>query len=390
MSVFKFKRFTRPQMLHQIGRPLLLKFFEKFQPELAACGVALPGPDLPDAEWEDRLAGLLSAPERLPGSLGEALYAIDEMATPEGQEQLELALDRERLALPFESGSSRHDLALQVWLVAPAILARLHNRQRLLRLTAFEYFGTLTPPGRRPEFCEPDEPVLQVLNAKLNAWFARHERGWNTCRIELHRFPGNAGSPGGSQYWFLIRHGDTYSRTPKVEEQRTEVLHFRPQRDDAVVYDHGCDELRVNARTRGERALYVRAFGMALRGSEDYFCARHTYTLEPLRTEGRDALQTGDVPGLENITLRAVEAAEEDTDWSARVESSDLFGQGDAGAGGAIPQRGRLFRADFDVEFAGCRAARAIQIRLPNVVKLRRHCDLPVLEPWLRRFRVAA
>lgn len=389
MTALKFKRFTRPQLLQGICRSLLIRFLEKFQPDLERRGLVLPGPELPEEEWARAVARWFAAPEQLPEGLCEALYAIDEMATRDGQEQLGMALAEAGLELALEPGATRQDIALQAWLSAPALLARIHNRQRLLRLTAFEYFGTPLAPADRPPVRAPDDAVLQSLSGTLDAWFDLHQRGRNTCRIELHCFqtPGDA-APG--EFWFLVRHGDTFTRAPKVEEQRTEILHFRPQRDDVVVYCPTRDELRINARSRGERDLYVSAFGAHLRGREDYFSRRHTYTLEPLRTEGRDVLLTEGLPGLTRATLRKIETVEDGTDNVLTLAARDLFEADQIGDADAVPGRGRIRSAVFDLHFAGSPRPRPMEIRLPNVLKLRRHCDLHLVEGLISRFRIAA
>jgi hypothetical protein len=269
----KFKRFTRSNFLKRIGRPLLARFLEAFQPAFQSANLAPPPGSLSDEAWYAALAQLLSSPEALPDSLNEALFAIAEMATPEGQEQLERAIADTGLALEFDSRSSREDIALQVWLAAPGLLARKHNEQRLRRLTAFEYFHSHTPPDPNALFQPPDQALLDGLAAALDPWFTSHQRGRNTVRLAVYPIDG--------EFWFLVRHGDTFTRAPKVEEQRTEILHFRPARDDVIVYSPARDEIRINARTKGERDLYVPAFGRCLRGSEDWFSERRTYTLEP-------------------------------------------------------------------------------------------------------------
>jgi hypothetical protein len=385
MSILRYKRFTRPQLLQRLGRDLLVRFLERFQAELRATRCALPNPSLPDADWFPALARMLAAPESLPGDFAEALYAIDEMASPESQEQLELALSQAGLNLEFARTSTREDLALQIWLAAPAVLARLHNQQRMARLTAFSYFGTALAPARRPAFQPPDESTLASIAALLDPWFARHYRGRNTCRLELYCLPPNpqpANAP--REFWFLVRHGDTFARAPKVEEQRTEIIHFRPQRDDVVVYSPSRDEIRINSRTRGECRLYMRTFGQCLRGSPDYFSALDTYTLEPLRCDGPDALQTHDVPGLDRIVLRAVQVAIDHEQVLTRA-GQNLFASPPPDAVETIPGAGRLQGATFQLHFAGCPRPRLLQIRPPNILKLGRHCDVHLVDAWLSR-----
>jgi hypothetical protein len=268
MSVIKFKRFTRLQTLQRIGRPLLVRFFERFHSELTGQKLSLPDPDAPEAEWFRSVTGLLASPEVLPDRLTEALYAIDEMASPDGHERLEKAAAEAQLPIEFQANSSRADIALQVWLAAPELLARIHNQHRLRRLTAFEYFGTAVPPAERPPVPTPDQTTLRHLNDVLDPWFTRHQRGRNTSRIEFYRLQTSTDSePSLEEFWFLVRHGDPFTRAPKVDEQKTEIIHFRPERDDVVVFSPARDEIRINCRTRGERDLYVRSFGLCLRGS---------------------------------------------------------------------------------------------------------------------------
>ena len=379
--IIRFRRFTRPSVLKTIGRELLARFLREFEPDLGAQNISLPDPSLANEAYFNSLARLLSAPEGLPGRLTEALVAIDEMASPEGQEQLELAVAGAGLPLSFDPRSTRTDLAVQVWLAAPALLARMHNQQRLRRLTAFEIFGSGLPPKQRPPFPAPAAAPLDALAAALEPWFARHHRGCNTVRVELYPFPGES--------WFVVRHGDTFSRTPKVEEQRTEILHFRPEKDDVVVYAPEHDELRINARTRGERDLYIRTFGQCLRGRTDYFAKAGAYTLEPLRTEGAEALDTSGLDGLHKVVLRELEIAwnggrHEVITW----EAEDIFRSAPASL---APHDGTLARAAFDFHFAGSPKPRPVQIRLPNLLKLGRHCDLRLVDRFLceRGFRVA-
>ncbi len=395
MSKIRFKRFIHPRVLKGLGRDLLARFFQSVHPPGAAAPW-LPPAQLPDEQWFGLLARNLSVPEALPESVAEALWALDEMATPEGQEALETAAACQGLRLSDDGSATREELALKVWLAAPDLLTAAHNRQRLKRLTAFEHFGPTVARADRPPFTPPADTTLAAVATALEPWFARHSRGQNTTRVDLYRIEAFSSSPAESSpdtnYWFVVRHGDTYTRTPKVEAQKTEILHFRPERDDVVMYSPALDELCVNARTRGERELYVQVFGLHLRGRMDYFRRQHTYTLEPLRTDGPAALNPAGVQGLEKITLRELEIAWDDNRFDQKViyQASDLFElAASSPAQEVIPGEGRLVRAAFDLHFTGCPKPRPVQIRVPNLLKLGRHCDASRVQSWLalRRFR---
>jgi hypothetical protein len=393
--IVRYKRFTRLCVLKRIGRDLLQRFLGQFEPDLTAQGLALPGPALEDALFFGNLGRMLAAPDQLPDRLNEALFALDEMSGPEGQEQLELAIARAGIPLAFAPGSSREGMALQVWLTDPALLARVHNQQRLRRLTTFEYFGTNLAPAARAPFAGPTQTTLSAVAAALDPWFARHQRGHNTTRVELCGFM-DGSTPGRPQpeetqpeLWFLVRHGDSFARTPKVEAQQTEILHFRPERDDVIVYSPQHDEVRINARTKGERDLYVRVFGLHLRGREDYFCSRRTYTLEPLRLSGAESLEPDGARDIQKIVLREVEISWENPLLGRTIrEADDLFAptaQGSAPLREILPGSGRLARATFDVHFCNSARPRPVQIRLPNVLKVGRHCDVQSVDRWLCR-----
>jgi hypothetical protein len=374
----RFKRFIRASFLRRLGRPLLRQLLGRFVAELA-----LPGDELPDETFFCSLARALSSPEALPQELAEALFAIDEMSGPEGQQQLEAAAARAGLTPILEQESTRSDLAVRVWLADPGLLARVHNQQRLRRLSAFECFGPAAKAGRAPFTC-PDETMLARLAAALDPWFGRHQRGHNTTRLELYPIAGD--------YWFLVRHGDTFTRTPTVEAQRTEIIHFRPERDDVVVYSPQHDELRINAQTRGERRLYVEVFGAHLHGAADWFSRRRTYTLEPLRSEGPDSLDASGLEGLSRIVLRELELTSDAAPREVLTrEAENLFRMG-ACAAELMPPGWRVTRAGFELHFTGQIRPRPVQIRPPNLLKLGRHCDLKLVDQWLcqRGFRVVA
>lgn len=381
----KLKRFNQARFLQRIGRELLTRFFGAFAEPLAGNGLTLPPLDLPDAQYFGALARLAAQPDCLPGLLNEALFAIDDLSTPEGFERIEGAPEWPALRSSLRPNSTREDIALQVWLVAPEVLARIHNLLRLKRLTVFEHAASRVPPEHRQPFDPQDRAAIIALTFDLDAWFAANHRGAETTRVEVYPVDGT--------FWFLIRHGDIFTRTPKVEQRNTEILHFRPERDDVVIYCPALDELRVNARTKGERDLYIRQFGRHLRRNADYFCDRATYTLEPLRTDGPDSLDTREINGVEKIRLRELEVASEDGQREVITRAAPgLFELAAMPEGwDPIPKAGRLARAIFDVQFTDAPRPYPVEICLPNILRISRRCDAQAVDTWLtlRRFRRA-
>ncbi len=335
MATLGCKRFTKLHFLKGVGRKLVARFFERFRGELAEKKVDLPKGDLPDDEYFGGLSRLLLSPEGLPGDLCEALFTIDEMADDAGQEGLQNAVAQSKLEVKFEAESSHGDVAMQVWLARPELLAAKHNGQQLRRLSSFEYFGTKLAEKKGKPFAGPwNAAAIEGLRADLDGWFVSHNRGHETTQISYHEIDG--------EWWFVIRHGDTLLRTAKVERQETTLFQFRPVKDDVVVFSPGHEEIRIQAATEGEKELYRREFGVWLRGDGKYFSERNAFTLEPLRLDGAGALEWKGNGDVDRIVLREFEIA-----WGGgRDEVPDsegggyFFGRSGQGRG-SVPRWGQ-------------------------------------------------
>jgi hypothetical protein len=183
-----------------------------------------------------------------------------------------------------------------------------------------------------------------------------------------------------------VRHGDALARMAKLDKGKLKMLHFRPAKDDVVVYSPQRDEIRIHAGTKGEKELYRTAFGWRLQGSPDYFSERKAYTLDPLRTDGPDALSVDGVPEIEKIVLTEFELQ-----WRGGLndslvkKSNDIFASAKARGKKAIPDSGNLVRAGFDFYFEGVKKPRKVQIRPWNTLKLGRHCDARPVHEWLSK-----
>jgi hypothetical protein len=370
----RFKRFTKPGFLKQIGRQLLSRFFERFSADLAEKNVQMPSPDIEDDAYFEAVSRVATAPDGLPDNLIEAVYAIEGMANEAGQERLERAVAQAQLGLTFTDQSTHADIAVQVWMADPGLFAKKFNEQRLARLSSFEYYGS----KRRETFEPPTPEIIERITDDMDTWFREHNRGNQTTHIEMYEING--------EYWFLIRHGDTFARMPTATGNReVRVLHFRPTKDDVVVYSPERDEIRIHAATMGERDQYNIVFGLRLFANDLYFSERKAYSLEPLRIDGPDALDTDGVPGISRVVLREIEMAWDNGHNETVIrKADDIFAAGmDHDADGrAIPEGPRLVRAAFDFYF-GDSKPRKVQIRVPNVLKLGRHCDAALVHQWI-------
>ena len=382
MSTLKFKRFTKPHFLKQIGRELLGQFFGRFTAELAEKRITLPDANLDDDPYFKAVAQIAMSPDGLPLPLVEAAYAIEGMANEEGQDRLEQAVDENGPAFEFAANSSCADMAMQAWLTNPELFAEKFVEQRLTRLASFDYFGSKLALDQRARFRAPSARALELMAEDMEDAFRRKNRGVQTTHIEVHVLD--------EEYWFLIRHGDTYARVATVENGQASVLHFRPAKDDVVVYAPQWDDIRIHAGTKWEKDLYRETMGRRLFGDDHYFSERKAYTLDPLRTDGADALDVSDIPGISRVVLRELEVA-----WPGEFKDSmtrkslDIFESAAGRTTPAIPESGRLVHAVLEFYFGDCPKPRKVHIRPPNVLKLGRHCDAVLVHRWLveRGFR---
>jgi hypothetical protein len=173
-------------------------------------------------------------------------------------------------------------------------------------------------------------------------------------------------------------------RTAKVEKQQTTFLHYRPAKDDVVVFSPGYDELRIHAATKGEKQLYRREFGLRLRDDANYFSERKCFTLEPLRQDGAGVLKWDGNGDVSRIVLREFELEGCGGRHDAIIQKADdIFASAAARGKRAFPDGGKLVMAGFDFYFRGMKQPRKVEVRPPNILKLGRHCDGALVQKWL-------
>jgi hypothetical protein len=371
------KRFTNPKFLEQIGRELLKRLLDGYRPAFGANGLRLPDETLPDAEYYGALAKLAMAEQGLPAPLVEALYGIEAMANEHGKARLVQGVEEAGLRLENIQQATLADFAVQVLLADPDLFNEKLDQMRITSLTSFEYHGCEEPVDRRATFVAPGADLVARIKGDIDRWLAEQREGdEEATEVEPHQVDG--------EFWFLIRRGDAFARIPVVEGVRFAVRHLRPARDLVVAYSPERDELRVHARTAGEKRMLRRVFGQRLFGNPDYFSVRKAFTLRPLRDDGPDALEVGPGGGIDRIVLTELEVRTNDehdavVDWKA----NDLFAFAEATGQRIIPPGGQLVRASFEVQFTGREKARTVVLRAGNRLRVARHSDVAAVHRWL-------
>lgn len=385
------KRFTNVKNLKGLGRPLLEKCFERHQGEITACGLVLPNPELEDDPYFEALSAVFGAPKLLPEQLNEFLNVVVEMANDYGEARLKRAMAGVPMTwLDRKTKATTLDIVMQIGLEHPQILMEKHGEHRLVAMSSFQYYGTRIQPESRLSFAAATDEVLTATEGRLDRWFHENHRGNKTVRVRQQEMDG--------EWWYRIQHGGTSVRQATADEGRREIIHFRPDKEDVVVYSPERDEIRVHAGSAAEREVYQKEFGTFLRGDAVYFSARMSFTLMPLRTDVEAALSTRGIPGLRAVRLVRLEIDEGNffSDRTVKTSLDMVKSAAQRSVNGrteeVVPRQGKLIGATFELDFEGAKKPRKVQVRLPNGLSVGRHADAGLVQEWLSKgnFREAS
>jgi len=109
-------------------------------------------------------------------------------------------------------------------------------------------------------------------------------------------------------------------------------------------------------------------------------------TLEPLRTDGLDALDSEGLEGISHITLVEIEVAWENEFQAVIVrKAADIFGCAAAEDGpyDPIPKSGRLVQAIFLIQFCEPAEPQIVHLRPPSTLRIGTDLNVSLVEQWL-------
>jgi hypothetical protein len=371
MAAFNFKRFSHPDTFREIEPSLLLQFLLPFEEFFSGRGVTLPADSNDGLDYEALVSVVMTPDADTPPDLGNALYVIHEMATEEGMDQLLAEAQVFGIPLSGNPDPTPAEVALQVWLHNREVLERKHAETFLTRPRSFEYFQT---NNEDRDLDEPSRDVLAALEHDLDDWFETKRRG-RGCRVFAYLK--------GGEVWFLVRHGDPFKREGSLKEGKPSSVFYRPAKTDVVVYNPASGELRINARSRGEKDHYRSRFGLYLFSDDQFFPGKAKYTLEPLRQDGQAALVCSDIEGLEWVVLKEIQYF-----WGGPAHEVEIRRADDVFAalearGASIPDGVHLRSAKFEVKFIDSMRPRAVTVRPSNIAQYTRDPDSVHIDQWL-------
>lgn len=379
MATLHLRRFSDPGALKTIRPEYLKEFLGRFSLYFAKRGLILAdGP----IDYE-ALAGILVSPdESTPAELLDALYLVHESADEEAMQALLAANAAQppgaRVDFSDTAELTPADVAVRMWLRAPRLLEKTHEGQHLTDRRAFQYFASREAP--RGAFVLPSPAKVDALERELGEWFFERKKGREGEKARVFPYRRQDG------VWFLVRHGGVFRREGAIRDGESSSVFFRPEEHDILVYNDVLGELRINARSKGERKLYREAFGHHLFGNRDHFPdTGRKYTLDPLR-EGPESIVCSDVEGMEWVRL--VEVSYQ-LGALVRIEQADDLFSVLADSNRTIYPKARIVGARFRVKFRNSRAPRTVALRIPNVARFTRDEDGSLIEVWLDRRRFA-
>ncbi|HOZ49070.1 MAG TPA: hypothetical protein PLO37_06750 [Candidatus Hydrogenedentes bacterium] len=373
MAAINLRRFSKPETLHRIAREHLIAFLGPYRKYLVGRGVTIPPPGTAGTlDYEELIHVLLSPDAKTPQSLIDALFFVNELAAPESFDALQDAVARSGLDVAPGEETSPADLAIQVWMQEPELLERLHAQHFLSRPRSFEYFRSTR--SSVPPFLEPDEDTLRAIERSLDEWFVRQRRG-RTARVAMFAGPDSV--------WFLVRHGEPFTRESAIEKGESGSVYFRPAKFDVLVYNRETGELRINATGKTLKRLYREVFGLRLFGDGSFFDGSHRFTLEPLRRDGKASLVCSDIHGLEWVKLKEIHLH-----WLNEYRETEIHKADDVFAamenrGTSIPIRATIAKAAFEVKFEDAKTPRTVVVGSENKAQYKRDDDAGLIERWM-------
>jgi len=367
-------KFAHPEMLGRMRRDLLLGWLAPAREFLAGRGLVLPAvADAAAVPCEALARVLLEPTPEMPPELLESLHVFHELDDEAGMEALRRAARQAGWALGDNPEATPLDVVMEAWLRDRQLVEEVHLRVELNRPRSFRYYSTLEEPP--PPFHGPAPEQVAWLEQRLNRVYEAWKRG-RGVRVFVY--------PQEGEWWFLVRHGAPCRREAVLEGDQPGTVFFRPQCHDVVVYNPQRGELRLNDCGERERRVLLRAFGRCLFGRADFFPSTAKYTLAPLVQRGRGALACGDVPGIERVTLKAVEFHYRRAPWRRELhEADDIFEQIEMGKIRWPGTLEEITQARFEVRLRRGKRPRRLAIVPCNKALYTRDADSHYLERFV-------
>lgn len=372
MGTYHLRRLSQPDVLRAIGPEHMQRLLAPYSDYLARHGILLPlsGRDAP-LKYIAIAQRFLAPDEGMPKELAEALYFIDDLATPSGIEALDSLAKPKGKMVSWKLELVPAEIVLHYWLADPALVRTAHAQLAVSRFRSFQYFQGLGEGSL--QLAGLSDAAIRDLETELNDHFHARRYG-RYSRIFLDRQEDSV--------WLYVAHGGLLRRQGTVENASPSSVCYRPEIYDVLVLVRQTGELGIHTGSKAEREVYCRLLGRHLFGNEQFFCGLPKYTLAPLWQYGRQALSCADIPGIESVRLTDLAVFRPGgVPRSESFKSEDLF---ESWHSPRLPfaKDVHLVSAGFRMKVLGCPAPRKVTIRLGNQALYSRDADRCLVEKW--------
>jgi len=361
-----------PGALRALDPRLLSEFLTPHAAFLATHGLAVASASI-DC---DALFALLARTDiDMPDALAEGLQHVRALATSDHMAALLAASERHGLGLIIPADATPADVVLRLWMVRPDLVERRAAECEIDRASTLTLFASARP--RPLSTIALDPSLLGELADQLAPWFEARRRGRRCEVFAVERTEG---------VWFIVARGDAVRCTPtrRLDDDRSSVVRYRPERHDLILYRPSTGELGV--RAQGLRLIdhYRATFGAFLFGDESHFQTRAKFDLTPLAVAGRAALGCEDFAGeIDWVRLVGLTIQSQFTPGTRTTrEGKDLFAHFERKGKTLRPQS--IVSATFRVKFTASTRPRTFSIRSSCKVRQARDADAFLLEAWMR------
>lgn len=353
-SSYKAFWFTDDGNLRNLGRTHLKELFNRYSKEMTAAKLVIEEPK-EDDDYYKALARVFMRPEGIPTELHEALYYINALNNEKGLGRISTAIIDKKLDIDLHAESSTADKVLQAWLQDSDLVKGFQMDVSLDASKSFTHFVAVKSPVPPPRLMTPD--IQKAFQQDLGIVFNAHARG-SFCEITEHRR--------NHEWVYVVRHGDPYKRDTEYKKPETEdaakpkPLYFWPCVQDLIVYNERSHVMRTNAQCAWHKKAYAQYFGKHIFGDETLFEERVVFTLEPLRTVGREILN-GTPYGIDAIQLTELQTVVDPEIDDLRIRrSKDVFTSYENEGG--FPENEEIKQAGFRVRFANAKSWRNVTV----------------------------
>lgn len=373
MAGQKLRRFTRPEILRQIRPDRLLRLIEPFSDYFEQVSFPLPA-DPERIDYEGLAKILADAQRHAPAELIDALYLVDQMATPSGADAICRVLNEFGPRPLSGDDLSPADTAVEALLLDLNALIRAHASQMSVRSRSLRLFAA------KPGVELATNPAAPEIMARIKSHLTTALAATNlSAPSEIFAFIVNAGAQ------YVIQRGGQFIRFGAVQSGKPTTVGFEPLEFDVVSFDAVHRELAIKEYPVGAREALRAAFGQALGGDPEVFDQPVVVNLDPVRRRGRECLWCDDVPGLTRVMLCGVSTLLlPKYRYSRQERANDLFAAWDQIGSGPI-RWGHVQQVEMEFLFSDSSQPRKATLNHGSRLRLTRDDDADLIQHFLRQ-----